>query len=111
MVPHEEYRTPRFIFYDDMVGAHYYSHLQQHPLLLYDDAHIHGCSYDMHLIHLETHGFSCSTLGSFDVGGTLSNTGVNRLMIGEHFCFQPHTFLYLYDSLIHGNECFILIKN
>ena len=26
MGPHEEYGTPRFIFYDDMVGAHYYSH-------------------------------------------------------------------------------------
>ena len=56
MVPHEEYGTPRFIFYDDMVGAHSYSHLQQNPLLLYDDAHIHGCTYDMHLSHLKTHG-------------------------------------------------------
>ena len=27
MVPHEEYGTPRFTFYDDMVGAHSYSHL------------------------------------------------------------------------------------
>ena len=52
--------------------------------------------------HLKTHGFSSSTLGSFDVGGTSSNTGVNRIMIGEHFCFQPHTLLYIYDSLIHG---------
>ena len=50
---------------------------------------------------LKTHGFSCSTLGSFDVGGTSSNTRVNRLMIGEHFCYQPHTLLYIYDSLIH----------
>ena len=24
MVPHEEYRTPRFNFYDDMVGTHSY---------------------------------------------------------------------------------------
>ena len=30
MVPHEEYGTPRFTFYDDMVGAYSYSHLQQH---------------------------------------------------------------------------------
>ena len=102
MVPHEEYETPIFTFYYDMVGEHYYSYLQQNPLLIYDDAHLHGCTYDMHLSHLKTHGFSCSTLGSFDVGGTSSNTGVNRFMIGEHFCFQPHTFLYLYDSLIHG---------
>ena len=102
MVPHEEYETPIFNFYDDMVGEHYYSHLQQHPLLLYDDAHLHGCTYDMHLSHLKTHGFSCSTLGSFDVGGTSYNTEVNRFMIGEHFCFQPHTLLYIYDPLIHG---------
>ena len=80
MVPHE-YGTPRFNFYDDMVGAHSYSHLQQHPLLLYDDAYLHGCTYDMHLSHLKTHGFSYSTLGSFDVGGTSSNTRVNILMI------------------------------
>ena len=102
MVPHEEYATPRFDFYDGMVGEHSYSHLQQNTLLLYDDAHLHGCTYDMHLSHLKTHGFSCSTLGSFDVGGTSSKTGVNIFMIGEHFCFQPHTLLYIYDSLIHG---------
>ena len=52
MVPHEEYGTTRFNFYDDMVRAHYYSHLQKHPLLFYDDAHIHGCTYDMNLSHL-----------------------------------------------------------
>ena len=75
MVPHEEYGTPRFNFCDDMVGAHSYSNFQQHPLLLYDDAHLHRCTYDMHLSHLKTHGFYCSTLGSFDVGGTSSNTG------------------------------------
>ena len=85
-----------------MVGEHFYSHLQQHPLLLYDDAHLHGCTYDMHLIHLKTHGFSYSTLGSFDVGGTSSNTGVNRFMTEEHFCCDPHTLLYSYYSLIHG---------
>ena len=42
MVPHEEYETSIFNFYDDMDGEHSYSHLQQHPLLLYDDAHLHG---------------------------------------------------------------------
>ena len=46
MVPHEEYGTPRFNFYGDMVGAHSYSHLQQHPLLLYDDSLLHGFTYD-----------------------------------------------------------------
>ena len=102
MVPHEEYGTPRFNFYDDMVGEHSYSNLQQHALLLYDYAHLHGCTYDIHLSHLKNHGFSCSTLGSFDVGGTSPNTGVNRIMIGEIFCCYPHTLLYLYDFLIHG---------
>ena len=67
MVPHEECGTPRFNFYDDMVGEHSYSHLQQHTLLLYDDAPLHGCTYGMHLSRLKTRGFSCSTLGSFDV--------------------------------------------
>ena len=56
----------------------------------------------MHLSHLNTHGLYCSTLGSFDVGGTSSNTRVNRLMIGENFCYHPHTLLYIYDSIIHG---------
>ena len=51
-VPHEKYETPIFTFYDDIVGSNSYSHLQKHPLLLYDDAHLHGCTYDMHLSHL-----------------------------------------------------------
>ena len=59
MVPHEEYGNPRFIFYDDMVGENYYLHLHHHPLLLYDDAHLHAYTYDMHSSHLKTHGFSC----------------------------------------------------
>ena len=66
-VSNEEYGTPRFNFYDDMVGAHSYSHLNHDPLLLYDDSHLY---YDMHLSHLKTHDFSCATLGSFDVGET-----------------------------------------
>ena len=63
MVPHEEYGTPRFNIYDYIVGAHYYSNFQQNHLFLYDDAHLHGCTYDMHLSDLKTHGFSCSTIG------------------------------------------------
>ena len=82
MVPHEEYGAPRSMFYDDMVGEHSYSQFQHHPFLFYDDEHLHGCTYDIHLSHLKTHGFSCSTLGSFDVGGNSSNTRVNRFMIG-----------------------------
>ena len=49
MVPHEEYGTPRFTFYDDMVGEHSYLHLQQHPLLHYYDTHLHGCTYEVSL--------------------------------------------------------------
>ena len=75
MAPHEEYGTPRLNFYDEMVGAHYYSHLKQNPLLLYDDANLHGCTYGMHLSHLKTHGFSCSTLGSFGARGTIQHWG------------------------------------
>ena len=86
MVPHEEHGHSISHFDDGIVGGHYHSHLQQNSLLLSDDAHLHGCTYDMHLSHLKTHGFYCSTLGSFDVGGTSSNTRVNRFMIREHFC-------------------------
>ena len=57
MVPHEEYETPRLNFYDDMIGAHYYLHFQQHRCLHYDYTHLHGCTYDVHLSHLETHAF------------------------------------------------------
>ena len=63
MVPHEEYGTPRFTFYDDMVVENYYSHFQKHPFLLCDDENLHGFTYDMHLSHLKTRGISCSTLG------------------------------------------------
>ena len=51
MVPHEEYGTPRLNFYDDMVGAHYYLYFYNHPLLHYDDTHLHGCTYDVDLSH------------------------------------------------------------
>ena len=79
MVPHEEYGTPRFtFFYDDMVGEHSYSHFQQHTFPLYYDPHLHGCTYDMNLSHLNNHGLSCSTLGSFDVGGTSSRNFIQH---------------------------------
>ena len=50
------------------------------------------------LCYLKTHGFSCSTLGSFDVGGTSSNTGMNRFMIGEIF-FSSHILCYIFIIL------------
>ena len=85
IVPHEEYGIYSSPFDDDMINEPYSLHLQQHPLLHYDDTHLHGCTYDIHLSHLKTHGFSCSTFGSFDIGGTSSNTAVNRFMIGDFF--------------------------
>ena len=101
MVPHEEYGTPRFTFYDEIVVAHYYSQFHQHPLLLYDDAHMHGCTYDMHLSHLKTR-FSCPTVSLFNVGGTSSHTWVKRYMIEEHYYWEKHPLLFHDDVHIHG---------
>ena len=98
MVPHEEYGTPRFNFYDEMVGEHSYSNLKQNTLFLYDDSHLHGCTYDMNLSHLTTHCLSCSTLDSFDAGGNSSNTGVNIFMIGENFV-ASHILYYIFMIL------------
>ena len=75
MVPHKEYGTPILEFYDDIVGAHYYLHLQQHTCLHYDYTHLHGCTYDVHLSHLETHDFPCSLPSPFDIRGTSSTLG------------------------------------
>ena len=79
MVLHEDYGTPRFIFYDDMVGAHSYLNLQHHPLLQYDYIHLHGFTYDVYMSHLETHDFPCSLPSLFDVGGTSSHTWVRDM--------------------------------
>ena len=57
IVPHEEYETYISNFYDEKIIDPYYLHFQQHPLLHYDDTHIHGCTYDVHLSHLQTHDF------------------------------------------------------
>ena len=56
----------------------------------------------MHLSHLKTHGFSCSTLGSFDVGGISSDTWVKRDMIDRHYYWQKHPMLFRDDIHIHG---------
>ena len=74
MVPHEEHGNYIYPFDDGIIRESYYLHLHQNPCLHYYYIHLHGCNYDVHLSHLKTHGFSCSTLGSFDVGGTSSNT-------------------------------------
>ena len=59
MVPHEEYETSISPFDDDMNRETYSLHLQQHPLLHYDDTHLHGCTYGIHLSHFETRDFPC----------------------------------------------------
>ena len=70
MVPHEEYGLSISPFDYDMTREPYYLHLHQHPLLHYDDTHLHGCTYGIHLSHLETHDFPCSVSSPLDVGGT-----------------------------------------
>ena len=55
----------------------------------------------MHFSHLKTRGFSCSTLGSFDVGGTSSDTWVKRDMNEEHYYWQQHPLLFHDDIHIH----------
>ena len=102
MVPHEKHGNSISPVDDGIIREPYYLHLQQHPFLHYDYTHLHGCTYDVHLSHLKTHGFSCSTLGSFDVGGTSSNTWVKRDMIEEHYYWQQNPLLFHDDIHIHG---------
>ena len=59
MLPHEEYENSISPFYDDMIRAPYSLHFQHHHLLHYDDTHLHGCTYVVHLSHLKTHDFPC----------------------------------------------------
>ena len=86
MVPHEEYGIHISPFDDGITIVSYYLHLKQHPLLHYDDTHLHGCTYDVHLSHLETHDFHCSLPSPFDVGGNSSHTWVNIYMIEGNYC-------------------------
>ena len=85
MVPHEEYGLPISPFDDDMTRVPSYVHLQQHSLLHYDDTHLHGCTYGIHLSHLETHGFPCSLPTPFDVGGISSHTWVKSYMTEKNY--------------------------
>ena len=80
MVSHEEYETPISPFDDDTIREPYLLHLQQHPFLHYDDRHLYGCTYGIHLSHLETHAFPFSLPSPFDVGGNSSHTWVKRYM-------------------------------
>ena len=83
IVPHEEYGLSISPFDDDVNIEPYYLNLQKHPLLHYY-THLHGCTYGIHLSHLETHDFPCSLPSPFDVGGTSSHTWVKRYMIEEN---------------------------
>ena len=96
MVPHEEYGLSISYFDYDMISEPFYLHFKKHPLLHYDDTHLHGCTYGIHLSHLETHDFPCSFPSPFDVGGTSSHTWVKRYMIEEHyFCQRDPLFFKL----------------
>ena len=75
IMPHEEYGIYISPFDDGMITDQYYLHFQQHPFLHYDDTHLHGCTYDSHLSHLETQDFPCSFPSIFYVGGTSSTLG------------------------------------
>ena len=67
MVSHGEHENSISPFDDDMIREPYYLQLKQHPLLQYDDTHLHGCTYDVQLSHLKTHDFPCSLLSPFNV--------------------------------------------
>jgi hypothetical protein len=101
MVPHEEHETTIFPIYDDIIGATYYLHFQQHSLLPYDETHLHRCNYDVHLSHLKTHDFPCSLLSSVDMGGTSSTTWVKRYMNGANYYWQHHPLLFLDNTHVH----------
>ena len=63
MVPHEEYGLTISPFDDDITIVPSYLRLQQHPLLHYDDIHIHGCIDETSLSHLKSSYFLISLFG------------------------------------------------
>ena len=85
MVPHEEHGIYIYPFDDGIIRAPYYLHFQHNPYLHYDYKHLHGCTYDIHLSHLETHNFPSSFPCLLEVGGTSSHTWVKSYMIDEHY--------------------------
>ena len=68
MVTHEYYGIYISHFDYDMIREPYYLHFNKNPLLHYDDTHLHGCTYGIHLSHLETREFPCSLHSPSDVG-------------------------------------------
>ena len=78
LVPYEEYENP--ILHDDyMMSASHSLMWHNHPFLSIDVSLIHRCNYDVCMSHLKTHDFPCSSLSSFDVGGTLCNTWIRNI--------------------------------
>ena len=111
IVPHEEYGIYISPFNDEIIRETYYLHSQWNPLLHFDDTHIHGCTYDVHLSHLEAHDFSCSLPNPFDVGGTSSHTWVkiymNSILILWHHkkqTFHPY-FIRMNDAKYGSLGC------
>ena len=88
MMPHEDHGNSISPFDDGIIREPSYLNLQQHPCLHYDYTHLHGCTYDVHLSHLETHDFPCSFPTLFEVGGTSSHTWVKiymkKIIIGSN---------------------------
>ena len=52
MVSDEEYETYISTFDDEIIRAPFYFHFQHHPMLHYDDTHLHGCTYDVYLVEV-----------------------------------------------------------
>ena len=59
-------------------------HFQQHPLLHYDDIHIHGCSDETSLSHLKSSCFLCSLFG-LDFGGGSSFTSWMKEHMDDYY--------------------------
>ena len=102
IVPHEEYGIYISPFDHDMIIEPCYLHLQQNPLLHYDYTHLHGCTYDVHLSHLETHDFPCFLPSPFDVGENSSHIWLKRYIIEKYYYWQQHPLLFHDDMHIHG---------
>ena len=67
MVPHKEHGNSISPFDGRIIIEPYYLHLHKHPCLHYDYTHLQGCTYDVHLSHLETCDFPFSLHSPFDV--------------------------------------------
>ena len=119
MVPHEECGLPISHFDDGMTRVASYSHQQQHPLLHYDDIHIHGCIDETSLSHLKSSCFLCSLFG-LDFGGGSSFTSwmkehmddyyydASYILLDHHYRTQdPHLchwnkFDIILDACVYG---------